>query len=503
MAGFLTNEPDASFDRLTQSMPPLAALPTLAFLLWAPAAAAALGIALPARRDGLRRSLGVGASLLVLALAVETALRLGSESEVREIWTWIAPLGASYDLRVDGLGVWFLLWIPLVATLSLIAERETGGPLTTGLILVAETGLLGMVLSGDALLYAGFFGTAVLAFTLLARASGAMKRFFFFQSLGLSLVLAFLLLCFHDIFVQTGFPSGDLSRVSTLVMYPAEESRWWALGFLAVLPALPLFPFSSWVESAVEGSSTRGRLFLLGGFSVVGALFLTRVVEPALPAGAPSGATMAATFGALSLLFAGIFPYRGAPRRFWVPLLVGLQGWTVLGLVSLSPEGVAAGRLSIFHTALAVTALALASEAATDDEESPVSRGAKLIAFGVVLGVLVLPSLGANASWTSWASSPGWPTWWIILREQWGRSPGLAAVAALGWLLLIVRLLRGVPTLARGVAAGASSRRRRWLLVPLLFVWIYLAAAPDRLRKDLAPAREPSGSKPPTAEEEP
>ena len=418
------------------SWPP--AFPILSVLVWTPAAGALLS-ALPGENGAaLRRKLSIGSAALSLALASVVAITFEPGSS-RELRRWIPSLGLSYDLFVDGLGSVLVLWTALLALLALVSvgSRELGRR-PTCLILLAETALLGLATAGDGALFLSFYGAGLLVLTLLLGRVEEMKAFFFFQSAGAMLAVVYVAISYHLTWVQTGFPSAEMARFPSLVTFPDSQGRIFLLGAAVVAFAAPLFPLTSWLSSVASALTTPGRLLLFGGWSLAGTLFFVRAV---LPSHARSeGAYYVMVLAALSLLYAGL-----ASRRTWAPLLAGLQGVVVLGLLSPTSEGVAAGRAGMLQLALALTTLAL-WQADSEDE-----RGTALTS-----GIAVAMFLPAS---------------FVVLREQWTTAPALTALAALGLLLSMLRPGRELPPL---------SRRQRVLLVPLVGFWLFSLLAPSR-----------------------
>jgi NADH:ubiquinone oxidoreductase subunit 4 (subunit M) len=415
------------------------AFPILSLLVWTPAAGALLS-ALP-REDasGLRRKLSLAGAALTLALASALALAFDPGASPRELRRWMPALGLSYDLRIDGFTSILVLWIALLALLALlsVASRDLGRR-DTCLILLAETALLGLVTAGDGVLFLAFYGAGLMVFTFILGRAEEMKAFFFFQAAGATLALVYLAISYHLSWVQTGFPSAEIARLPSLVTFPDFQNRMFLLGAAAVAFAAPLFPLTSWISSATSTLATPMRLFLLGGWSLAGTLFFVRAVLPSHFRS--EGALFLMALAALSLLYAGL-----ASRRSWAPLLAGLQGLVVLGLLSPTAEGVAAGRAGMLQLALSLSTLSLWKA------DSQNARGP---APGSVLAVLMFL-----------------PASWIVLRELWTTFPVLAALAGLGLLLMVSHVVRTLPPL---------SPRRSVLLLPILGFWILSLLSPFR-----------------------
>lgn len=428
-------------------------LPILTLLVWTPAVGALVSAFPGEARAALRRSLSLGFAALSLALASFLALTIEPGASLRELRRWIPALGLSYDLFLDGFGSILVLWIALLAVLALVSVDSRGlGRRATFLILLAETALLGLATAADGVLLLVFYGVGVLSFTLFLERVEEMKKFFFFQSGGAALAAAYVAVSYHLTWIQTGFPSAEIARFASLVSFPDFQNRMLFLGAGVVLFAAPLFPLTSWVSSSASAFATPGRILLLGGWSLAGTLFFTRAVVPSSPHGAgPLGVTVVA---ALSVVYAGL-----APRRGWAPLLVGFQGLVVLGLLSPTAEGLAAGRVGMLQMALALSVLTL-WKAESEDARGPAFTG------GIATLLFLLP-------------------FWVVLRERWNSTPAVATLAGLGLILMAIRLVRTLPPL---------SPRRSLLLWPLLVFWILLLASPSRFT--------PADSTAPAAEEE-
>jgi NADH:ubiquinone oxidoreductase subunit 4 (subunit M) len=413
----------------------LAGLPILSFLVWTPAAGAIVSGVV---REDLRRKLSIAFAALALALASILALASDSGADVRELRRWIPELGLSYDLSLDPFRALLALWVAFVGVLGLVESREPGRRASC-LLLLAETALLGIVTAGDGVLFLGFYGAGLIVLTLFFGRADEMKAFFFFQSAGAAGALATVAISYHLLWLQTGFPSAEMARFSSLVTYPDFHSRMFLLGACGVAFAAPLFPFTSWISGGASGLAAPGRrLVLLGGWSLAGTLFFVRAVLPAH--GRPESARWAIALAALSTLYAGL-----SARRSWIPLLVGFQGVAVLGLLSSSEQAVAAGRAAMLHLALALSAMAL-WKPYSDDLRGPALTSA------IPISMLL-------------------PASWVVLREQWSASPALTALTCLGLLLMAARLVKALPPL---------SRRRSLALLPILAIWIFSLLKPNR-----------------------
>ncbi len=419
----------------------------LSVLVWTPALGALVS-AIPGE-SGHRRKIGVGFAALSLALAAALSFGFDPGASPRELRRWVPPLGLAYDLHLDGFGSLLILWVALLALMATIAPGSRDRRETT-LVLLAETALLGLATAGDAVLFLSFYGAGLLTMALLLAREEAMRTFLVFQSAGAALAVVSIGVAYHMARVQTGFPSAELARFSSLLAYPDSRGRMFLLGAGVVAFAAPLFPFASWVRA--REITTEARLLVFGGWSLAGTLFFVRTIPASYVEG--EGARFVMALAALSLLYAGL-----GSRLSWAPLLVGFQGLVVFGFLSPEVEGVAAGRVGMVQLAVTLSTLT------TWTADSKEARGPALTSAIAVVMFL--------------------PPSWLILRQHWSGAPVLVTLAGLGLVLSMIHLGRSLPPL---------SRRRCLLLLPFLAFWAFTFLTPSRFL--------PAGSTAPSLEEE-
>jgi NADH:ubiquinone oxidoreductase subunit 4 (subunit M) len=403
----------------------------LSVLVWSPAVGAVFSACL--RENRQRRRAAIGFAALTLAIAGALALTFEAATGPRELRRWVPPFGLSYDLHLDGFGSLLIVWIALLGLLAITSsslERRS-----ESVILAAESALLGLATAGDGVLFLAFYGAGLLAVAALLGRSESVKTFLVFQSTGAALAVVATAISYHLERMQTGFPSAEIDRFSSLVTFPDFQARMFLLGAAAVSFAAPLFPFTAWVED--RELATEGKLLLAGGWSLSGMLFFVRVIVPADSGGSVS--LFVTALAALSLLYAGI-----RSRLSRAALLVGVQGLVLLGLASSTAAGVASGRAGMLQLAIALSALALWTADGDGRAQSPASA----IAIALFL-----------------------PASWLILRERWSDAPWLVSISVLGLACMLWNAARTLPPL---------SRKRGLLLVPLLAIWTLALLAPSR-----------------------
>lgn len=179
----------------------------LTVLTFLPFAAGGLILLLPRRRDSALRFVAIlaaAAALVIGALLMVQLARTGAA--VRQQAAWIPSIGASYALGFDGLSAPLVLLTTLLGLLVLF-DLPASGEDTKELLflfLTMETGVLGVFLASDLLLFYVFWEVALVPLYFIigiwgheGRREAALKFFLYTRAGSLALLLAILALYFR------------------------------------------------------------------------------------------------------------------------------------------------------------------------------------------------------------------------------------------------------------------------------------------------------------------
>lgn len=422
------------------------AIPLLSLLLAVPAVGSLVcGLLGPKRLSAARWVTGTCSSATLLLTSITAFLFFGSES-ANGIWesrTLIEMTGVNWTLGLDGFSLALVCWAALASSVALAFCAPFDGRAAVW-ILLAESMALGLFLARDAYLLLAFYGGLIVAIALLA---GARRRYLVFQLAGLTLLFGFFVRCYQLVFLQTGFASTDLLRLQSLVLYPDAERTLFLVAFAGVAFALPVVPVGSWLSPVLESASRQGRLVVTALSSLMGSYLLFRLVLPICKSGAFLWSELVLALAILTLGYGAL-----APGRPWARLVASHQALVLLGLFSFQEIGVTGAALQMLALAAGVTGLAL-------------SNARALLGF-FVLFLTVSPLL------------------WV-LPAQWSHSRSFAALAALGFLILSLRLWR--ETLARA-REPAEPKRGLLLAIPVAFWCLSMIVFPGAWHDLLAPA---------------
>jgi NADH-quinone oxidoreductase subunit M len=330
----------------------------LSLMLWLPTAGALLLLLLPGRKPRFYQVFGLVVSLLPLAFTIalwtrfDLSLAGGGHYQFEEIGSWYAAVGASYHLGVDGISWPMVTLTAFLTPLAFLASFNIERQMRTYvmLFLLLETGLLGVFLSLDLLLFFVFWEVGLVPMYFIINLWGGEKRnyaslkFLLFTMGGsLGLLLAILLMG-----TLTG--SYDLPvlmrswvnlREGSLLGLPVETVKaiaFWAF-FIAFAIKVPIWPFHTWLPDAHTEAPTAGSMLLAGVLLKLGAYGFLRLILPLFPdqahtySGVMAGlATAAIVFGALGAFgqsdFKRLVAYSSINHMGFVILAVAAAAWT-------------------------------------------------------------------------------------------------------------------------------------------------------------------------------
>jgi len=247
-------------------------------------------------------------SLLVLAMAAVLVARYpaGAPSFASTELSWFGGAGTSVDIRfsmgLDGLSVWlFGLTALLVVTAVLISWEaiEQQASLYYRLLLLLETGMLGVFAARDLILFYVFFEFTLIPLFFIIGIWGSEQRryaavkFFLFTLAGSVLTfLGLLAIVLWDYAHPIGEPAAwkmtfsipELTaRLAQRPMPP--DVQWWI--FLALFAGfaikVPLFPLHTWLPLAHVEAPAAGSVILAGVLLKVGTYGFVRFSVPMLP----------------------------------------------------------------------------------------------------------------------------------------------------------------------------------------------------------------------------
>jgi NADH-quinone oxidoreductase subunit M len=437
----------------------------LSLILWTPALAAALLFLLPGRERVLK-AFAVCASLVPLGLSILLWASYNGAAagfQFEERMTWYAAIGSDYHLAADGLSIPLVLLTTLITPLALLIAVNIRDKVRIflALFLLLETGMLGVFLSMDLLLFFVFWEIGLVPMFFIIQQWGGEKRdyaalkFLLYTmgaSLGFLLAIQVIRLAAGSFDLPALYKAWPALSDGTLFSLPLSTVKaltFWGMT-IAFAVKVPLWPFHTWLPDAHTEAPTAGSMILAGVLLKLGGYGFIRLVLPLFPAETKQFAPALAVLAVAAIVFGALASW--AQNDF--KRLVAYSSVNHMGFVIL---GVAAAALAGAETAAGSFAL----------------RGAVLQMFthglsaaGMFLLVGALASLGLPGL-------GGFISELMVILGSWQVFPLLTGIAMIGLFFTGAYILKAIGKVLHGALPDC------WKDAPLeIGVRERLAAAP-------------------------
>src|SRR3954453_15299401 len=267
--------------------------------------------------------------------------------------SWIPTLGASYHIGIDGIG---LLLVMLTTVIGCIAVLSSWSAITIrlkeyyALFLILQTGMLGVFMAMDFLLFFVFWETVLAPMYFIIAIWGGQRRcyaaikFLIYTLIGSVLMLLGILTLYFQHYTQFqtySFAIADLMRVQL-----SDTMQWWVFWafFLCFAVKGPMFPFPTWLPHAHTEAPTAGSVVLASVLLKMGTYGFLRFSLPLLPRAAinPTVITIVAVLSLIGIVYGALACLM---QKDWKKLVayssVSHLGFCTLGIISLNPYGIA------------------------------------------------------------------------------------------------------------------------------------------------------------------
>ncbi|HEY1784913.1 MAG TPA: NADH-quinone oxidoreductase subunit M, partial [Pirellulales bacterium] len=307
---------------------------------------------------------------LVLAGILLSNYPPGAEPYAVSSFPWLghaSPIDVQFSVGLDGLGLWlFGLTALLVFTSVLISwESITDRPGTYyGLLLLLETGMLGVFAARDIILFYIFFEfTLIPLFFLIGiwgsedRRYAAIKFFLFTFAGSLLTFLGLLSIVLWDHSFSPGrmtFSIPELTR--SLAIHPLSFTyQMWI--FLALFAGfaikVPLFPLHTWLPLAHTQAPAAGSVLLAGVMLKIGTYGFTRFNLPMLPDATAACAPWILWLSVIGIIYGALVALTQSDlKRLIAYSSVSHLGFCMLGLFALDTLSVQGSVLQMINHGL-------------------------------------------------------------------------------------------------------------------------------------------------------
>lgn len=328
----------------------------LALILFTPTAAALLMLIIPKAQVKLIRWFAFLSSLVPLGLSVYLWFAYDSSQpgyQFVQQASWYEAVNSSFHLGVDGISVPMVLLTTLLTPLALLISWSIKENVRSYMVLfmLLETGMLGVFLALDLMLFFIFWEVGLVPMYFLINQWGsANKDYASFKFLIYTMAGSLgLLLAIQMIGVASGTfdlveitatwstldqPLSLLGLPIALSIGTVKSVAFWAF-VIAFAIKVPVWPFHTWLPDAHTEAPTAGSMILAGVLLKLGAYGFLRLVLPLYPEQAQTYAWILGLLAVLAIVL-GAFASWGQDdfKRLVAYSSVNHMGFVVLGVAA-------------------------------------------------------------------------------------------------------------------------------------------------------------------------
>src|SRR5579872_3279265 len=265
---------------------------------------------------------------------------------------WIPRLGATYHIGIDGLGLLLVMLTTVLGFISILSSWNAIKDRTKeyyAFFLLLQTGMLGVFMSLDFLLFFVFWETVLVPMYFIIGIWGGPRKvyaaikFVIYTLIGSVLMLLGILTLYYQHATQFQSYSFDIPELMRTSLAPGMQ--WWVFWafFLGFAVKVPMWPFHTWLPDAHVEAPTAGSVILASVLLKMGTYGFLRFSLPLLPESAKNP-TIVNAMAVLSMIAIVYGALACMMQKDWKKLVayssVSHLGFCTLGIFALNPAGI-------------------------------------------------------------------------------------------------------------------------------------------------------------------
>jgi len=433
-----------------------------------------------------------GLSLLVLTGF--NSQNPGIQMLLRLPWVTVGNLTVNFELGIDGISLMMILLTTLLTAIAILSTWTAIQDRIKGFMMVfllLETGMLGVFLSLDLVLFYIFWEFTLIPMYFLIGVWGGERRLYAAFKFVLFTMAGSVVMLLAILYIGLTGHTFDWTQLSTMWAVFAPSAVWLFLAFaLAFAIKVPMFPLHTWLPDAHVEAPTAGSVILAGVLLKMGAYGFLRFNLPLFPKASLQLAPLLAGFAVMGIIYGAITAFAQKDVKKLVAYSsVSHMGFVMLGIFAFTPQALSGSVLQMVNHGISTGALFLIVGMLYERRHTR-----EMAAFGglwKVMPVMAALTLIVTLSSAGLPGTNGFIGEFTILLGAFGSgvlpSTLFAGFAATGVVLAAVYLLTmfekvflGPVTVEENLKLKDLSLREILTLSPLLILifWIGLYPAP-------------------------
>ena len=288
--------------------------------------------------------------------------------------SWYSKYDIKYIVGLDGLSIYLVLLTTLIFPLSIwfswgsITDKQKA---YYALLLILQTGVLGVFMSLDLILFYVFFEMGLIPMYFLIGIWGGKDRiyatlkFFLYTLVGsLLMLICIIYLGFWAGSAGTGGFTTDyftINHVLDSTRIPGNIQTWLFLGFaLSFAIKVPLFPFHTWLPDAHVQAPTAGSVILAAVLLKMGTYGLIRFCLGFFPEACIEFSGIMCLLGTIGIIYGAMASMVQTDIKKLVAYSsVSHMGFIILGIFSMNKEAMNGAILQMINHGISTGALFL------------------------------------------------------------------------------------------------------------------------------------------------
>lgn len=350
----------------------------LSIVLWLPALGALALLALPRSQVLGQRWLALIVALATFAASIPLFISFqpgDTGFQFVDHVVWVPSWGISYAVGLDGVSLWLVLLTTFLTPITLISTWDSVHKDFRSfqvLMLLLETGMLGVFVAQDLFLFYIFWEFTLIPMALLIGIWGSAGRvhaavkFFLYTFAGSIFMLVGIIALYliHGRVTQTytfSFPAIlQAFQNGTLALDETTARLLFGAFFIAFAIKVPLWPFHTWLPLAHTEAPTAGSVILAGVLLKLGGYGMIRFNLQLFPEVARWAAPAIGVLAVIGILYGAMVSFAQSDmKRLVAYSSVSHLGFVVLGIFSLQQVGISGAVLQMINHGLSTGALFL------------------------------------------------------------------------------------------------------------------------------------------------